>query len=745
MSKGESIYVCYWNSSYYNGVTVEVTILKENGLNSHSLYFQHFYNIYTKGGNIMSNSINTLLRNKANNKIYYPITKGENIIQDKDHRLVTDEQTTSWDKLKETKYDKTGGLISGDVSISTGKLYMNDGDNTYMALSLVNSTVELGNSSINTSILGSGDLKYNGYKVLTTNNYTDCIGDTYIKSSGGIISGTIKGENIGPVIRTVYNGPYNYGEIIIGNYDTANSPSLTLAGSSVNAKDLSISGHLYLDDNAYISSNSDNVSILKYNSGVLYVGASNKKLQLNCTEASVNGETILTEDNYTDCIGDTYIKSSGNDNGKPMSGSFYVDNGYMLIAPEYDNANNRVENTNNTLIDVHYNYNSNYTASRYPNSLTIGDSNLDLYMHGKSITSLGKLNHRGDIEVDGDLYLTNSDKKLYTKTPNGNKVCLLQTVMNSSTQEIRFGNADSLLRITGKGDPTYADSEKSTVYNLLHTGNISKCGIKDGIALLHENTPSIYTVDHEGTKQITILSYDTNTNVLKLGNYMASVKVGGDRVITENDLSEYLPLSGGTISGDLLMDDGSRILINPNSHIELNESGVGSILSFSGDYISFGSPRKYLSINCLNASINGDRILLQHNIENYVPMFKLLFSGYVGSTGISYSKVNVNNCATSVEGYEEGKKLLKFTAPSTGNYLFIVRCTGANGTSQNGVDKYDIDVGEYSYSTTRVCTNINETGATVYDIAKDGSKYVCVWNSSYKTYVYAEVSIIKLA
>ena len=76
----------------------------------------------------MSNSINTLLRNKANNKIYYPITKGENIIQDKDHRLVTDEQTTSWDKLKETKYDKTGGLISGDVSISTGKLYLANKD-----------------------------------------------------------------------------------------------------------------------------------------------------------------------------------------------------------------------------------------------------------------------------------------------------------------------------------------------------------------------------------------------------------------------------------------------------------------------------------------------------------------------------------------------------------------------------------------------------------------------------------------
>ena len=50
MSKGESTYVCYWNSSYYYGVTGEVTILKENGLNSHSLYFQHFYNIYTKGG-----------------------------------------------------------------------------------------------------------------------------------------------------------------------------------------------------------------------------------------------------------------------------------------------------------------------------------------------------------------------------------------------------------------------------------------------------------------------------------------------------------------------------------------------------------------------------------------------------------------------------------------------------------------------------------------------------------------------
>ena len=110
-------------------------------------------------------------------------------------------------------------------------------------------------------------------------------------------------------------------------------------------------------------------------------------------------DTIVNKLAEDDTLSSNLITSSGaisalgNANGKPMSGSFYIDNGYKLIAPEYDNDNNRVENTESayvpTLIDVHYNYNSNYTASRYPNSLTIGDSNLDLYMHGKSINLSG--------------------------------------------------------------------------------------------------------------------------------------------------------------------------------------------------------------------------------------------------------------------------------------------------------------------------------------------------------------------
>ena len=206
--------------------------------------------------------------------------------------------------------------------------------------------------------------------------------DLYMHGKSINLYGTVYGNCSGAVIRTIYHGPGSPGEIIIGNYDSATAPSLTLTGSSVNAEDLTISRRLILDDNAYIYSGSDRVSLLSYGSGVLYVGASNKKVRLDCTEASVNAHKILTEDNYTNYIGDTYIKSSGgailasgNADGKPMSGSFYVDDGYKLIAPSYDNDNNREENTNNTLIDVYYNYNSNYTASRYPNFWTIGDTN----------------------------------------------------------------------------------------------------------------------------------------------------------------------------------------------------------------------------------------------------------------------------------------------------------------------------------------------------------------------------------
>ena len=51
--------------------------------------------------------------------------------------------------------------------------------------------------------------------------------------------------------------------------------------------------------------------------------------------------------------------------------------------------NNRVENKETKLIHVRYNYNSSNTASRYPNSLDIGDRNLYLYLYGKSINLSG--------------------------------------------------------------------------------------------------------------------------------------------------------------------------------------------------------------------------------------------------------------------------------------------------------------------------------------------------------------------
>jgi len=527
----------------------------------------------------MSNSINTLLRNKANNKIYYPITKGENIIQDKDHRLVTDEQTTSWDKLKETKYDKTGGLISGDVSISTGKLYlankdintiygaksdntnlillqsdstnntinlgdtssklylsasttpfykdpkmnkdfvfltednirntkiqrvmlsyggdivvgdnptsvynlitgdnqknitigdnkskiniasdiyfnantgiksssnndiliekdkyiylgnnskplhllndvvmeksklyMADGDNTYMALSLINSTVELGNSSINTSILGSGDLKYNGYKILNTNNYNSTLDDVYLSKTAKIPANRVYSGAANPFNGALYITKdagirsSNLNDILLEEKDKYIQLGNTQKEINVSsALKIDSNSYIALDEDAYISSSSNDGAgtLLQYSSGVLHVGASGKELQLDCTAARVNSGTILTQYNYGGYIGDTYIKSSGNANGKPMSGSFYVDNGYKLIAPSYDNANNRVENTNNTLIDVHYNYNSSNTASRYPNFWTIGDRNLDLNINAKSITLSGTINGDGIGPVIRTLY-----------------------------------------------------------------------------------------------------------------------------------------------------------------------------------------------------------------------------------------------------------------------------------------------------------------------------------------------------
>ena len=47
-----------------------------------------------------------------------------------------------------------------------------------------------------------------------------------------------------------------------------------------------------------------------------------------------------------------------------------------MITSQIDKVKSRVENKETKLIDVRYNYNSSNKASRYPNFLDIGDSNL---------------------------------------------------------------------------------------------------------------------------------------------------------------------------------------------------------------------------------------------------------------------------------------------------------------------------------------------------------------------------------
>ena len=350
------------------------------------------------------------------------------------------------------------------------------------------------------------------------------------------------------------------------------------------------------------------------------------------------------------------ISALGNANGKPMSGSFYIDNGYKLIAPAYDNDNNREENTESayvpTLIDVHYNYNSNYTASRYPNFWTIGNTDLDLNIYAKDSTYISS-----NVKCDGNVEISGGTLKLNCKSNGSNNITgvdffanqfnFLSNVKNGRMNEIQLGDANAKLNVYSMEEPTFFDSSKMQTYKFLTEGNIANTRI-NGI-WLNELGGAIY---------------------------------------------------GGTAVGS----DGS---IAPLYKI-LEVVNNGTITLGNSQYNT-------LNINCREARVNGETILTEDNCDSYINSDVTYVAGnYIpGSSGLTLDSYNANNCLTKSNDFSGDA--FTFRPPVAGIYEISLSTTSTGKPSSKTVE---YRVGSALYSASRIIVaTVGNTSDTYHQLS----------------------------
>lgn len=116
---------------------------------------------------------------------------------------------------------------------------------------------------------------------------------------------------------------------------------------------------------------------------------------------------------------------------------------------------------------------------------------------------------------------------------------------------------------------------------------------------------------------------------------------------------DYLPLSGGTMTGNITLPKGTKI--------NTTTSGGNTLLEETDSNVNIGFSTKGVNLNCSAGYVNGSMILTKGN-SNYA---EVLFMGTTGGT----TRKNVNSCmkiTTSSDSYYP-----VFTAPSDGVYLFM--------------------------------------------------------------------------
>ena len=397
------------------------------------------------------------------------------------------------------------------------------------------------------------------------------------------------------------------------------------------------------------------------------------------------------------------ISALGNANGKPMSGSFYVDNGYKLIAPSYDNDNNRVENTESayvpTLIDVHYNYNSNYTASRYPNFWTIGNTDLDLNIYAKDSTYISS-----NVKCDGNLDVSGGTLKLNCKSNGSNNITgvdffanqfnFLSNVKNGKMNEIHLGDPNAKLNVYSMEEPTFFDSSKMQTYKFLTEGNIANTRI-NGI-WLNELGGAIYggtAIGSDGSSIAPLYKIleVANNGTITLGNSQYNTlnincraTMFGKELVTKDQLSN---LPGGS-SNIITISD--HIALGKDAYISsATNDGAGTLLQYRSGILHVGAAGKELQLDCTFASVNSGVILTQYNYDTYID-FDVTYVAVTydpDSSKLTSGGYNAGNCL--VKSNDFNGDILEFRPPVAGIYE-ISLSTFSHGVTSSEMVHYSI-------------------------------------------------------
>lgn len=160
---------------------------------------------------------------------------------------------------------------------------------------------------------------------------------------------------------------------------------------------------------------------------------------------------------------------------------------------------------------------------------------------------------------------------------------------------------------------------------------------------------------------------------------------------------DYLPLSGGTMTGNITLPKGKTI--------NTTTSGGNTLLEETDSNVNIGFSTKGVNLNCSAGYVNGSMILTKGN-SNYA---EVLFMGTTGGT----TRKNVNSCmkiTTSSDKYYP-----VFTAPSDGVYLFM-----AWGSVSNAV---------LAVNQQLLCSNNQQSGVKPIYLSKSDEASFYIWFS----------------
>ena len=258
------------------------------------------------------------------------------------------------------------------------------------------------------------------------------------------------------------------------------------------------------------------------------------------------------------------------------------------------------------------------------------------------------------------------------------------------------------------------------------------------------NTVSSGNKYNGSTNWLSQLAFNTDDTVWHRSKVNSGEWTNWTKLVKTTDLNNYLPKSGGTMTGDL-----NSQAINLNNSCPLRGKETGGTLKtliYMSDknqvVLGSGSNQITLQTQTLDKlsiwDVGTNAQYKLWNTGNDNRLMKLMYMGEMATYGIRESNYNLNSCCTSV--YVTGTTpALKFTAPELGTYVFIVRCVG-----KNSIGIASIDVGASYTDKDTVVDDLNHTGFTYRYMSAGEVAWVTWWSSESDCYpIQAKILIYK--